>query len=373
MFNKFSKIKINTTNAMKQIKLLTLAALLLALAAGCTKNNTNPGYPTGPKPSWGPDIKPQMLAVINKLASYRDTPIYKLTPARARLNHTATDAAMDVMRDHGIPTPVYNVDTTGQTIPVTGGSIHVRIYTPRGATGNLPVIVYYHGGGFVIASIDVYDPSAKLLSANTNAIVVSVGYRLAPEHKFPTAHNDAFDAYKWVVNNAASIKGDVNKLALAGESAGGNLAVATAIMARDQGVKAPVHVLSIYPIASADTLTASKIQYANAQPLNKPSLSWFNYYYLNTPADAMDPRINLAGAKLAGLPQVTIINAELDPLQTDGALLETALTGAGVSVQRMVYGGVTHEFFGMGAVVPDAKDAENFAVSRLRASFGTAQ
>lgn len=354
---------------MKKTPLLYAAAFSLLIAAGCKKEKSTGIMPSGPKPAWGQDIKPEMQVVIEKLASFGDTPLPQLTAVQARKNHTATDAVMAVMKDYHITAPVFNVDTVGKEIPVTGSTVHVRIYTPKGITSNLPVIVYYHGGGFVIANIDVYDTSAKLLSANTGAIVVSVAYRLAPENKFPTAHNDAFDAYKWVAQNAASIRGDVNKLALAGESAGGNLAVATAIKARDQSVKAPVAILSIYPIAGADTNTESYIKYADAKPLDKPSLLWFTANYINTPAEAMDPRLNLVAANLTGLPQVTIINAELDPLQTEGGQLADKLKAAGVSVERKVYTGVTHEFFGMGAVVPDAKDAEDYAVSRLKAAF----
>ncbi|RYE19493.1 MAG: lipase, partial [Sphingobacteriaceae bacterium] len=205
---------------MKTTSIFCAAALSLLLTAGCKKEKTTAITPSGPKPAWGQDIKPEMQVVIEKLASFGDTPLPQLTAVQARKNHTATDAVMAVMNDYHIAAPVFNVDTVGKEIPVTGSTVHVRIYTPRNTTGNLPVIVYYHGGGFVIANIDVYDTSAKLLAANTGAIVVSVAYRLAPENKFPTAHNDAFDAYKWVTQNAASIRGDVNKLALAGESAG---------------------------------------------------------------------------------------------------------------------------------------------------------
>ncbi len=322
--------------------------------------------PKGPAPVWGQDIKPQMGAVMEKLASYGDKPIPTLTAVQARKNHTPTDAVMAVMKDNNIPMPALKVDTAGKEIPVSGGNIHLRIYTPQGSAGNLPVIVYYHGGGFVIANIDVYDASARALSANVGAVVVSVAYRLAPEHKFPTAHNDAFAAYQWVVQNAASIKGDASKLAIAGESAGGDLAVATAIMARDKGVKLPLAILSVYPIAGADMNTPSYTKYANAKPLDKAMMMWFTKNYVNTMAEAKDPRLNLVAANLKGLPPVTIINAEIDPLESDGENLEKALKSAGVKVDRKLYSGVTHEFFGMGALVPEAKDAEDYAVSQLK-------
>ncbi|WP_158826315.1 alpha/beta hydrolase [Mucilaginibacter lacusdianchii] len=325
--------------------------------------------PKGPKPAWADDIKPQMAAVIEKLASYNDTPIPQLTAVQARKNHTATDATMDVMKDYNIAMPVIKVDTMGKDIPVTGGNVHVRVYTPQGATGTLPVIVYYHGGGFVIANLDVYDASAKTLADQTQAVVVSVAYRLAPEHKFPTAHNDAFEAYQWVVKNAASIKGDAKMIAIAGESAGGNLAVATAIAARDKGVQLPVHILSVYPIASADMASPSYVKYANAKPLDKPMMMWFTKNYVSSMAQAKDPRLNLVAANLKGLPPVTIINAELDPLASDGEMLAKKLEAAGVKVDTKVYNGVTHEFFGMGALLPEAKEAEGYAAEQLKSAF----
>ncbi|WP_345952764.1 alpha/beta hydrolase [Mucilaginibacter sp. PAMB04168] len=325
--------------------------------------------PKGPKPAWGPDIKPQMAVVLEKLASYGDKPIPQLTAAQARKNHTATDAVMDVMKDYNIATPAMKVDTVGKDIPVTGGNIHLRVYTPQGANGPLPVIVYYHGGGFVIANIDVYDASAKSLADQTKAVVVSVAYRLAPEHKFPTAHNDSFEAYQWVVKNAASIKGNPEKIAVVGESAGGNLATNMAIMARDKKVQAPVHVVSVYPIASADMFSPSYNKYIQARPLDKSMMMWFTKNYTNTVAEAKDPRLNLVAANLKGLPPFTIINAELDPLLSDGEKLESKLKAAGVTVDRKVYNGVTHEFFGMAALVPDAKEAQAYAVSQLKSAF----
>lgn len=325
--------------------------------------------PSGPAPAWAPDIKPEMQAVIKKLASYGDKPIPQLTAAQARANHTPTDAVMDLMKENNIPKPLFNVDTMGKNIAVAGGSVHLRIYTPKTKKISYPVIVYYHGGGFVIADLDVYDASANVLADKTEAVVVSVAYRLAPEHKFPTAHNDAYAAYEWVVNNAASIKGNAKKIAVAGESAGGNLAVNTAIKARDMAIKQPVAILAVYPVAGSDMNTQSYTKYSAAKPLDKPMMGWFVKNYLNNMAEAKDPRINLVAAKLNGLPITTIITAQIDPLQSDGMLLADKLKAAGVAVDIKNYDGVTHEFFGMGTVVPQAMDAEQYAVSQLKKAF----
>jgi acetyl esterase len=325
--------------------------------------------PMGMVPDWAPSIKPQMQAVIEKLASYRDKPIPELAPQAARKNHTPADAVMGLMTENSIPVPAMAVDTVGQEIPVAGGKIHIRIYTPKNAAGSLPVIVYYHGGGFVIANIDVYDSSAKSLAEQTGAVVVSVAYRLAPEHKFPVAHDDAFAAYQWVLNNVASIKADPKRVAVAGESAGGNLAVNTAIKARDGKIMVPTAILAVYPVAGSDMNTPSYQKNAAAKPLNKPMMGWFVKHYLNSMAEAKDPRINLVAANLEGLPPTTIITAEIDPLQSEGMQLADKLKAAGVKVDSKNYDGVTHEFFGMGTVVPEAKEAMAYAARQMKAAL----
>src|SRR6185436_12077307 len=160
-----------------------------------------------------------------------------LTAAEARKQPTPADAAKAEMKKEGKPTvPDPAVASVDRTIPGPAGSLPVRIYTPKSGTGPFPVVVYYHGGGWVIANKEVYDGGARALSKLANAVVVSVDYRQAPEHKFPAAHDDAFATYQWTLKNAASIGGDPKRVALAGESAGGGLAVATAIMARDAKV-----------------------------------------------------------------------------------------------------------------------------------------
>jgi acetyl esterase/lipase len=230
----------------------------------------------------------------------------------------------------------------------------------------MPGIVYYHGGGWVIATVDTYDFSARALAAKTGSVVVSVEYRKGPEFRFPTAHNDAFAAYRWVRENAASLKIDAGRIAVAGESAGGNLAAAVCLMARDAGVPLPKHQLLVYPIARYDMNTPSYQQYANAMPLNKPLMQWFFANYLNSPADGQSPLISLVNAQnLQGLPPATVINAEIDPLQSEGQEYAAKLKAAGVPVTSKVYVGVTHEFFGMSSVVPQAQDAQILAAAEL--------
>ncbi len=360
-----------------------IIAVITLLIAGC-KGKTTPATadtiyseslaysikPKGPAPAWAPNMKPQMQAVIEKLQSYGDQPIETLGPGRARKNHTPADAVKDLLKENHIAIPAYPVDTTGKDIPAAWGTIHLRIYTPKIGKGPFPVIVYYHGGGFVIAGINAYDASASILAEKVGAIVVSVGYRLAPQYKFPYAHNDAFQAYEWVLKNAPVINGDPTKIAVAGESAGGNLAMTTAIKARDKKIKPPTAIVAIYPVAGADMNTPSYQKYADAIPLNKPMMVWFVKKYLSKPAEAKDPLINLVADDLTGLPPTILITAEIDPLQAEGLKLVDKLKADGVTVYSKNYNGVTHEFFGMGAVVPEAKDAELFATDMLKKAFG---
>lgn len=313
-----------------------------------------------------------MQKVLNAQAAFDPKAIEKTTPEEARKQPTVADAVKRVLADQNrdsSPTAlVPGVTTRDMTVSGAAGSLPATVYTPAG-TGPFPVVLYFHGGGWVIADRTVYDGGARGLAKQANAIVVSVDYRRAPEAKFPAAHQDAVAAWKWLGSNAASLGGDPKRLALAGESAGGNLAVATAIAARDQGLTAPKHVLAVYPVAQANTDTESYLKYADAKPLNRPMMLWFVAHVTNSAADLKDPRIDLVHADLHGLPPVTLINAEIDPLRDDGAQLEQALRTQGVSVERKLYDGVTHEFFGTAAVVEKAQQAQAYAGERLKAGF----
>lgn len=325
--------------------------------------------PKEPKPAWGKDLTDPMAVVIEKLASFNAPPLVTLSADEARKQPSPADAAMAVMQEHNIPAPPNHTDTTGKEIPVPGGQIHARIYTPQTGKDSYPVIVYYHGGGWVIADINTYNASAQALANQVEAVVVSVNYRQAPEHKFPTAHNDSYAAYQWAVNNAASIKGDPRRVALVGESAGGNLAAAVSMMARDKGFQLPVHEVLVYPIAGYDFTTESYQQSDSTKPLNAGLMKWFFNKYLNSPADGNNPMIALVKANLKGLPPTTVISAELDPLRSEGKTLADNLKAAGVTTNYQLYNGVTHEFFGMAAVIPEAKQAQSVAVNDLKKAF----
>ena len=360
------------TKTMLAAALLMLSASPAAIAQSAPSPNAPPPPPPAPVATQPAQPAPDMQAVLDAHAALDPKPIERLTPVKARIQPSAADAAKAVMRKQGMSTAPDPAVATQELAYGPDDKQYARIYKPLAATGGapLPIIVYYHGGGWVIADINTYDATPRFLSKQLNAIVVSVEYRHAPEAKFPAQHDDAAAAYRWVLANAASWGGDTRKIALAGESAGGNLAVATAIYARDNRLAAPLHVLSVYPIANSDKMLPSKSDSANAKPLNTAMLDWFTYYTVSAKSQAMDPRINLVRANLRGLPPVTIVNAQIDPLRSDGETLEDALRAGGNRVERRTFEGVTHEFFGMGKVVRGAYDAENYAVTRLKTAFG---
>ena len=263
---------LNSSPRLAKAGLLGAAcATLLALPVVATARAANM-QKTGTKYKADAD----MQAVLDELGSLGGKPIETLTPEEARKQPTPADAVKKLLEKNGKPTSpealVPGVTSTDREIPGPTGPLPARVYTPAGA-GPFPVVIYFHGGGWVIADKEVYDGGARGIAKQANAVVVSVDYRRSPEAKFPAAWDDCFAAYKWVSANAASIKGDPAKLALAGESAGGNLAVSTAIAARDAGVPKPLAVIAVYPVAQTGNLnTSSYVDSAKAKPLNKPMI-----------------------------------------------------------------------------------------------------
>ena len=312
---------------------------------------------------------PQMKAVLTSLAALHGRPIEKLTPQEARKQPTPADAVKALLKKQGestAPEPVGKVEDT--TVPGPGGDIPVRVYTPKG-DGPFPVIVYYHGGGWVIATIDTYDATPRALVNLTNAVVISVEYRKAPEHKFPAAHEDAYAALQYVAQNADKYDGDPKRVAVVGESAGGNMASAVCLLAKQRNGALPIYEVLVYPVASGTLNWPSVQENANAKPLNKPMLQWFFKYTLNSPDDAKNPLLDLVNADVSGLPPATVVTAQIDPLRSEGQAYAKHLKDAGIYVRYMNYDGVTHEFFGMSAVVDKAKAAQQFVADGLKTAF----
>lgn len=317
----------------------------------------------------------QMATLLGYYVGLHPQPVYVHTAPLARVQPSMADAVRAELTATGRSTaPMAVGSVVDRTIPGPTGApaIPVRIYTPAGVTDAgtaLPLVVYFHGGGFVVATIDTYDSSCRALANAAQAIVMSVEYRKAPENPFPAAAADAYAAYQWALANAATVGADPARVAVAGESAGGNLATGVTIRAHMNGVAQPVHQLLVYPLTTAMTLRPAYVENQAARPLDTPAVVWFGDRYLSSLADATNPLLAVESAPLAGLAPATVITAQIDPLRDDGEAYAAALQAAGVSVQVRRFDGVTHEFFGTGAVVDAANDAVAFAGQRLRAAF----
>lgn len=342
--------------------IITTVLLGGLMTIGCTDREKEVVQP--------PKADADMQEVLDALAGLGPKPVESLTPAQARLQPSPADAVKVVMRQRGmavVADPAVSIQET--TYPGAGGPQKARIYQPTGVTGDKPVLVFFRGGGWVIANLDIYEATPVSLAKQLKAVVISIDYRMGPEHKFPAAHDDAIAAYRWVITNASSWGGDLKRIAVAGESAGGNLAANVSIAARDQGLVMPVHQLLVYPVASTNTDSPSYHDCANAKPLNAAMMGWFVKNATNGGSDLKDPRLNLIAANLRGLPPTTIISAEIDPLRSDGDLLAKALIAAGVPVEHRLYRGAAHEFFGMAGVVSKAREAQGFSVQRLTTAY----
>ncbi len=243
-----------------------------------------------------------------------------------------------------------NLSVETQSIPVAGGEIRVRRYTPEGQ-GPFPIIVYYHGGGFVLGSIDSQDSPCRDLCANTGHVVVSVDYRLAPECPYPHAARDAAAALDWVVGHGEELGGDTNRIVVAGDSAGGNLAAIAAIHARDTHPGVLKGQLLIYPVTHHYShATPSYSEFARSRALSRKMMMWFWDLYLGTvPVGDAKPELALplAVEDLSRLPPALLLLAERDPLRDEGLQYADALRGQGVRVQCSVYAGQQHGFYGL--------------------------
>jgi acetyl esterase/lipase len=254
------------------------------------------------------------------------------------------------------------------SIPVGGTSIPARSYRPAG-TGALPVVAYYHGGGWLLGSIDAYDLVCRALANAAGAIVVSVGYRLAPEHRYPTAVEDAYNATRWIAENAGDLGGDRNRIAVAGDSAGGNLAAVVALQARDLTRPRLSFQLLVYPVTTCDLDAGFDMAY-EGYFLYRDELQWHQDNYLTSPELARDWRVSpLDAPDHAGLPPAFVLTAECDPLHRQGELYAERLRAAGVEVELREYPAMIHGFFGLDMVFDQAAAAMRDAGEALRAAL----
>jgi acetyl esterase len=262
--------------------------------------------------------------------------------------------------------------TENLSIPGPAAPIQIRIYTPVAGGGTaLPALVYFHGGGFVIGDLETHDPLCRTLANETGAKVVAVDYRLAPEHKFPAAADDSYAAVKWVETNAASLGVDPNRIAVGGDSAGGNLAAVVCQTAKQKGGPHIVFQLLIYPVTQLRANTESMKSFAEGYFLEKKTMDWFFDQYTTPGTDPNDPRISpLAATDLSGLPRAYVVTAGFDPLRDEGKAYADKLNRAGVAAVYVDYPSMIHGFFGMSGVLPQARQAITDASAALRKAFG---
>ena len=310
-----------------------------------------------------PTLHPQIVQVIDAMARAELRPIEAMTPveARAQMELTARGRKAE-------PLPVNQVEE--RMIPGPAGEIRLRFYWPNSA-GAVPGIVYYHGGGHVIGSLDTHDLIARNLCAGAEALVVSVDYRMGPEHKFPAAVDDSFAALQWVQANAASLGADPGRLGVHGDSAGANLAAVVALMARDAGGPKLRLQSLVYPVGDYTLSSASYGKYAQGYGLlTRQSMVWFSRHYLRSPNDAEDWRASpIKATSLAGVTPAIVVVAECDVLHDDGESYAGALRRAGVPVEYREYPGMIHGFLGMVPVVDDAMNAQRQIWTAFKRAF----
>lgn len=289
-------------------------------------------------------------------------PLYTQTLAEAR----AADLA-DIQAGSGNPEPVHRV--VDSTFAGSGGEIPIRLYRPD-RDGLLPVLVYFFGGGWTLGQIETCDAICRRLTNLAGCLTVAVGYRLAPEHKFPAAVTDCYEAVCWLAGQADELELDPARMVVGGDSAGGNLAAAVSLLVRDRGGPVLAGQLLIYPntLYGADT---PSMQFDDPSLFNRHSVAWYWQHYLDSPADGGNPLASpLLATDLSGLPPALVITAECDPLRDEGEQYAGRLAEAGVPVEQHRYDGVMHGFFTMSGVLDDAERAVRQAAAFLTERFG---
>jgi acetyl esterase len=289
-------------------------------------------------------VDPQIAAILQLLEQAGGGQMSAGTPQQARDYFTT---ATVTMRD---PSTLAQVASTeDKTIPGPAGEIPIRIYRPE-ADGAVPTMAFFHGGGFVIGNIETHDDHARLICRDAEMVVVSVDYRLAPEHKFPTGFEDCLAATTWVADNIDALGGDPDKIVVGGDSAGGNLSAAVALATRDSGPRLAAQFL-IYPGVDfvEDVDYPSRVENAEGYFLTADDMVWFRDHYLPHDIDPTDPRAStIRVSDLAGAPPAVIGTAEFDPLRDEGEAYAKALADAGVEVRLQRFDGLIHGFFGFG-------------------------
>lgn len=303
-------------------------------------------------------LTPKMASVVERMARAGRPPLHSLTPAEAKAAYEKGAGVLEVPKPQLARVEDFRLPARD------GYAMPVRLYAPSDEV--LPVLLFFHGGGFTVGSIATHDILCRVLSEKSGCAVVSVDYRLAPEHKFPTASNDAWDALAHLAKNAAEWGLDGSRIAVGGDSAGGTLAAVCAILARDAGIPLALQLL-IYPGTAAHQDTPSHQKYAEGPLLGEALISWFFGLYVNSAADRDDWRFAPLNAEdVEGVAPAWIGLAEYDPVVDEGIAYADKLRAAGVPVDLEIYRGVIHEFVKMGRAIPEALQAHADAARALK-------
>ena len=303
-----------------------------------------------------------MRSVLDRMARAGHPPLHTLPPQAARAAYEAGAGVLEVSK--AALARVEDLHISARD----GHALPARLYAPSTAAG-LPLLLYTHGGGFTIGSIATHDVLCRELARLAGCIVVSLDYRLAPEHRFPTASHDAWDALQWLAAHAATLGADPARLAVGGDSAGGTLAAVNAILARDAGLPLALQLL-IYPGTTAHQDTLSHTTFAEGLVLDRAAIGWFFDQYIPGRSEREDWRLApLRAPDVEGVAPAWIGLAEYDPLVDEGVEYADKLRLAGVPVQLEIYRGVTHEFIKMGRAIPEARQAHADAARALRRAF----
>ncbi len=306
-------------------------------------------------------VDPQIQTLLNLRAGLPE--LHTLSVPDARIQFAARDFP-------GLRKPEI-AHVANRDMPGPGGSLALRIYTPLGQ-GPFPLMVFFHGSGFVVCSLDTHDGMCRNLCAGTGCVVVSVDYRLAPEAKFPAAPDDCLAAIRWAVANAAALGADPDRVFVSGDSAGGNLAAVTALRIRDEGGPKLMGQLLIYPVTDHyDAGTPSMTENAEGYGLTRAGMIWFWDHYLASAADAANPHASpLRAADLSRLPPALVVTAEFDPLRDEAEYYAERLRKAGVPTQMKRWDGMNHGFFFWPGVVDRAGAAMDEACAWVRTLLG---
>jgi acetyl esterase len=310
-------------------------------------------------------LDPQAKAVLEAALKSGRPAYHQLEPKDARLLFLET-------RPLSSPVPPEIGSVRNVTAEGPHGQIPLRVYRPAGvpATTPLPAYIYFHGGGWVIGDLESHDVLCRQLTAASGVSVIAVDYRLAPEHKFPAAVDDAWAATRWVAAHAAALGVDGGKLAVGGDSAGGNLAAVVALLARDAGGPALALQVLIYPVTDLGAEAPSYDDFGDGFSLTRESMRWFRAHYLAGKGDGDDWRASPLRAKsLAGLAPALIVTAGFDPLRDEGAAYAARLRDAGVLVDYVCFGGMIHGFAGMGKVLSSALRVVALIGATVRQAF----